>query len=96
MVTFDDDSAINCTVQMWGALACFPANEKSSIPDYLTPEKNLHYYQTSLTIAILIACLMKTQETSPQRRSSQTEQRFPGLGNGVLQDILWTAKIVRS
>ncbi len=22
-----------------------------------------------------------------------TEQRIPGLGNGVLQDILWTAKI---
>lgn|GEM_PF-2077218 len=22
-----------------------------------------------------------------------TEQRIPGLGNGVLQDILWTARI---
>ena len=29
----------------------------------------------------------------PGRAGSITEQRIPGLGNGVLQDILWQVKI---
>ncbi len=93
LLEFDDGTAISSSVQMWGGFFCFPAGEKGGFPDYeiatarpspLTDAFDRAYFDTlfdadtpKLSVKAFLA----------------TEQRIPGLGNGVLQDILWTARI---
>ncbi|ETA81245.1 formamidopyrimidine-DNA glycosylase [Youngiibacter fragilis] len=90
LAVFDDGSAITCTIQMYGGIWVFEegnldnkyyriAKEK---PNPLTDGFNLEYFmgmangeKRNLSLKALLA----------------TEQRIPGLGNGVLQDILFHA-----
>ncbi len=93
MIQFLDGSNLTGSVQMYGGLWCFPtgqfdnpyyhqAKEKPSpMADAFTWEyfKNLIYQP-------------KIDQLSAKAFLA-TEQRIPGLGNGVLQDILFESKI---
>ncbi len=93
LITFDDDSAISCTVQMWGALACFAENEKSGIPDYLISREKPSPLSDKFDRTYFDSLSGGSTGNLSTKAFLATEQRIPGLGNGVLQDILWTAKI---
>ena len=93
LVTFEDDSAFSCTVQMWGALACFSENEKSNIPDYLISREKPSPLSDEFDRSYFDSLFDEKTGTLSAKAFLATEQRIPGLGNGVLQDILWTAKI---
>ena len=47
----------------------------------------------SIRLILTACCPMKTERACRPKMFLATEQRIPGLGNGVLQDILWTARI---
>jgi len=102
LLEFADGCAIVCTVQMYGGMLCFPrcadeqqmklavspadfyykaAKEK---PSPLSKEFDAKYFASLLTD--------KTKKLSAKAFLA-TEQRIPGLGNGVLQDILWKALV---
>ncbi len=92
LIGFDDGSAITCTIQMYGGIWAFSdgqidnkyyklAQEK---PSPLTDDFSHEYFinlvegdKGNLSVKALLA----------------TEQRIPGLGNGVLQDILFNARL---
>lgn len=93
MVEFDDASFMIATVQMYGGIWCFKegqfdneyyliAKEK---PSPLSEEFNSAYFERLFS------------DENVQKKSAKaflaTEQRIPGLGNGVLQDILYNAKL---
>jgi formamidopyrimidine-DNA glycosylase len=93
LLEFEDGTALCGTVQMWGALACFKKGENAGIPDYginmgkpspLTDAFDRKYFDSLFN--------ENTGKLSAKAFLA-TEQRIPGLGNGVLQDILWTARI---
>ncbi|HHX43616.1 MAG TPA: endonuclease VIII [Chloroflexi bacterium] len=93
LITFEDGTAMSSSAQMWGGFLCFPIGERSGSPDRdialqrpspLTDAFDRAYFQT-----LLDADTLKLSA----KAFLATEQRFPGLGNGVLQDILWTARI---
>jgi formamidopyrimidine-DNA glycosylase len=93
LVEFEDGTAISSSAQMWGGFFCFPAGEKGGFPDYdvakarpspLTDAFDRAYFDTLFDVG--------TPKLSAKAFLA-TEQRIPGLGNGVLQDILWTARI---
>lgn len=93
LVTFDDGSAIVCTVQMYGGLMAFPAGGS---------DDNLYYTVSRekpgpLSEAFDEAYFESLFKQAPAKLSAKallaTEQRIPGLGNGCLQDILWNARI---
>ncbi|MCL2576469.1 MAG: endonuclease VIII [Defluviitaleaceae bacterium] len=92
LIEFDDGSHMSCTVQMWGSMFCAPATEiknmghfsNSHLPDPLTDEFNENYFDSLWNGA-------KPQLSA--KAFLATEQRIPGLGNGVLQDILFNARI---
>lgn len=88
LLEFEDDSCICCTVQMWGSMLCVPYSDslprRSQGPTPLTDAFDEAYFdklwrreKPSLSIKALLA----------------TQKRIPGLGNGVLQDILFQAGI---
>jgi formamidopyrimidine-DNA glycosylase len=93
LLAFEGGSAITSSAQMWGAFLCFPVGDPSGLPDWdLALER-----PSPLTDAFDRAYFdaLFTEETSSLSAKAflATQQRIPGLGNGVLQDILWTARI---
>jgi len=93
LVEFEDGTAVSSSAQMWAGFFCFPAGEKSGFPDYdlarqrpspLTGAFDRAYFDTLFDLV--------TPKLSAKAFLA-TEQRIPGLGNGVLQDILWSARI---
>ncbi len=92
LVEFTDGSAIVATVQMYGGMWCFKEGEfdnpyyqiACSKPSPLGEEFDLAYF----------AGLLDEQGRKKSAKAFlATEQRIPGLGNGVLQDILYQANI---
>ena len=93
LVEFDDSSSLVGSVQMYGGLWAFPAGEfdnqyylaAKQKPSPLTDEFDYAYFGSLLEGEKL--------ESLSAKAFLATEQRIPGLGNGVLQDILWAARI---
>lgn len=93
LLEFDDGTAISASAQMWGGFFCFPEGGEVGFPDFdiartrpspLTSAFDRAYFRTLF------------DENTPKLSAKAflaTEQRIPGLGNGVLQDILWAARI---
>ncbi|MCL1807979.1 MAG: endonuclease VIII [Oscillospiraceae bacterium] len=90
LVEFDDGASITCTVQMWGVMLCLPT-DKLEWPEGFTVRKS----PSPLDDAFDEGYFNKLWEGVKQNLSVKaflaTEQRIPGLGNGVLQDILFNA-----
>jgi len=92
LLEFEDSSHMSCTVQMWGSMLCTPITNVKSIghfdntdlPDPLTDDFNEAYFD---------ALWNSTKSSLSAKAFLATEQRVPGLGNGVLQDILFNARI---
>ena len=93
LIEFSDSSALSAVVQMYGGIVCFTDN------DYDNP-----YYKAALVKAAALSPAFTNSYfdgliSSPavQKLSLKaflaTEQRIPGLGNGVLQDILFNARM---
>jgi formamidopyrimidine-DNA glycosylase len=93
LVEFTNGTAISSSAQMWGGFFCFPAGAKAGFPD-----RDLALVRPSpLTEAFDRAYFKSLFDAETPLLSAKaflaTKQRIPGLGNGVLQDILWTARI---
>jgi formamidopyrimidine-DNA glycosylase len=93
LVEFEDGTAISSSAQMWGGFFCFPVGEKGAFADYDVAKAR----PSPLTDAFDRAYFDTLFDDNTPKLSAKaflaTEQRIPGLGNGVLQDILWTARI---
>lgn len=91
-LVFDDGSGIVCSVQMYGAMMVYPngvtdnfyynvAHEK---PSTLSDAFDRHYFD---------GLVAEAEEKNSAKELLATKQRIPGLGNGVLQDILFNAGV---
>lgn len=93
LLMLDDGGALTASVQMYGGMQCFPetAVENPYLtggrqkPSPLGPDFTREYF-------IGLAAEAKARAMSAKAFLA-TEQRIPGLGNGVLQDILFNAGI---
>jgi formamidopyrimidine-DNA glycosylase len=93
LIEFEDSSALSATVQMYGGLWCFGeggfdnpyykvAREK---PSPFSGQFDENYFNQLISAPDTVKLSAKA--------CLATGQRIPGLGNGVLQDILWNAGI---
>lgn len=93
LIRFDDNIYLICTVAMYGGLWVFKNGENDN-PYYLIAKEK----PTPLMDEFNLTYFMKLLESDKAKNLSSkaflaTEQRIPGLGNGVLQDILYNAHI---
>ena len=92
LLVFGDESALVCTVSMYGGMFLYKEGEDTngySIGSRtkispLTDAFDFDYFKSLRT---------EYTEKMPSKGFLATEQRVPGLGNGVLQDILFNARI---
>ncbi len=92
VLELDDGGQLVCTIQMYGGIWAFTDGENDSFyylvakekPSPLSEDFDEGYFQG----------LLEGEKPKLSAKSLlATEQRIPGLGNGVLQDILFHAKI---
>ncbi|SMC64178.1 endonuclease VIII [Papillibacter cinnamivorans] len=85
-------SALVCTVQMYGAVLAFLEGQCES-RYYLAAREKPQPLSGAFDRAYFDALRGKGWEKLSAKAFLATEQRVPGLGNGVLQDILFHAGI---
>lgn len=91
---FEDATSITCTVQMWGSFLCFKEGETNGIPKQHVINENPTPLEEKFDEKFFQDLLLKEKLSSLSAKAFlTTEQRIPGVGNGVAQDILHTAKI---
>jgi len=92
LLEFQDRSALSFSVQMYGGVGAFPEGELDNTyyrvakekPSPLTAKFDKEYFYGIISGP-------EVQKLSLKGLLA-TEQRIPGLGNGILQDILFNAK----
>jgi formamidopyrimidine-DNA glycosylase len=93
LLEFEDETALSGSVQMYGGIWCFRDGEFDN-PYYLIAKEkpsplseafDKFYYKGILSVSGM--------EKLSAKAFLATEQRIPGIGNGVLQDILYNARI---
>ena len=91
-IEFDDFSSLICSVQMYGALLLFDEgyNEEGY---FLSSKTKVSPLSADNTEDYFFGLMNSVKQNYSIKKFLATEQRFPGLGNGVLQDILFNAKI---
>jgi formamidopyrimidine-DNA glycosylase len=93
LLEFEDRSALSAAVQMYGGVGAFIEGELSNPyymvarekPSPFSEEFDLEHFQKIVTAPEVRKSTMKMLLA--------TEQRIPGLGNGVLQDILFNSRM---
>ncbi len=88
LLEFDDTSYMSCTVQMWGSMFCVPA-EDGKLPE----DRAVSPLSDAFNEAYFEKLCRSVSPGMSVKGFLATEQRIPGLGNGVLQDILWHAQL---
>jgi formamidopyrimidine-DNA glycosylase len=93
LLEFTDHSAFCATVQMWGAMFCFRQGESGGIIDTVLAKEKPSPLTDAFDRTYFDNLFDENTPNLSAKAFMATEQRIPGLGNGVLQDILWTARI---
>lgn len=90
---FDDDTYLVASVLMYGGLICSKVGEYND-GYYIVAQEKTDVLSDDFTRAYFESI---AHDVNPDKISVKaflaTEQRIPGLGNGVLQDILYNAGI---
>lgn len=93
LIEFEDSSAISASVQMYGGLWCFKEGSFDN-PYYLVAKEKPSPLWDKFDCAYFDGIVSaQGNENLSAKALLATEQRIPGLGNGVLQDILFNAGI---
>jgi len=90
LINFDDGMALVFTVAMYGGIILhrgdydneYYQKSKQAISVF-SPKFEMHFHKR----------MDESKPTLSAKAFMATEQRFPGIGNGVLQDILFEARI---
>lgn len=89
----DDGSSLVATVQMWGCMLCLSQGQAADVIDYPVALSRPSPLSEAFDRAYFDALIDEPAGKLSAKAFLATEQRIPGLGNGVLQDILWLARI---
>jgi len=93
LIAFEDGSAISSAAQMWGAFFCHPLGTSTTAYDIDHASTAPSPLSAAFDRAYFDALWDENTARLSVKAFLATEQRVPGLGNGVLQDILWTARL---
>ncbi len=91
-IEFQDGSSIICNIQMYGGMWAFVEGTNAN-PYYLAAKEKPNPLSDEFDDGYFSALLVNAKPTLSAKAFLATEQRIPGLGNGVLQDILYNVRI---
>ena len=89
-ITLEDESSLVCTVQMYGSMFLIQPKAYDN-PYYLAAKQKPFPFTEEFTYDYFTSLRKGVSGKSSMKEFLATHQRIPGLGNGVLQDILFHA-----
>jgi formamidopyrimidine-DNA glycosylase len=93
LMELDDGSALVVSVQMYGGIMCFREGGNEN-PYYLVVREKPSPLTDDFSREYFTGIISSPEvQRLSAKAALATGQRFPGLGNGVLQDILYHARI---
>ncbi len=93
LLELEDGASLVGTIQMYGGLWAFPAGAMDENIYYRAALEKPSPLSDAFDAAYFEALLASVKPTTSAKALLATEQRVPGLGNGVLQDILYRAGV---
>jgi len=94
LVTFEDETSFSASVAMYGGVVCWERLATYDNTYYETALRKPSPLSNSFDESYFLELLApEALRKLPLKAALATEQRIPGLGNGCLQDILWTAEM---
>ncbi|TLG71550.1 endonuclease VIII [Culicoidibacter larvae] len=91
-IDFTDNSILIGSVQMYGGMWAFTHGTYDN-PYYLVAQEKPDLLGDEFTLSYFTDIVANAKPTLSAKALLATEQRFPGLANGALQDILFHAGI---
>jgi len=91
-IEFADSSRIICTVQMYAMMWTLPTGQNDN-PYYLAAKDKPNPLTDAFDADHFDRIVADAKLNLSVKALLATEQRIPGLGNGVLQDILFNARV---
>jgi formamidopyrimidine-DNA glycosylase len=93
LIEFEDGTAVSGSVQMYGGMGCFAEGGLDN-PYYKVARDKPSPFSAAFGTAYFSRMIASPEVRKLSAKAFlATEQRIPGLGNGVLQDILFNAAI---
>jgi formamidopyrimidine-DNA glycosylase len=92
LITFNDESALCATIAMYGGLWCLPKGTNDN-PYYLAARDKPSPLTDAFDREYFEQLVVNSSGKLSLKAFLATDQRIPGLGNGVLQDILYNAAL---
>jgi len=93
LIEFSDGSFLNVTVSMYACIAVFKSSESLDNKYYQLDLSGVGALDKKFTYDYFKSLITPETLKLSAKALLATEQRIPGIGNGVVQDILWNAKI---
>jgi len=93
LLSFDDSSFINITVAMYGFIGVVKNDENMNDKYYDMEIKGIGVLDQEYTFEYFKSLINDTTKKLSAKAFLVTGQRILGIGNGVVQDILFNAKI---
>lgn len=96
LLGFGDESCLAVSVRMYGAIWCYTAGKpEGGLMDYYNAARVKPQVLSDGFTREYFSTLIKAEKirNKSAKAALATEQAIPGLGNGVLQDILYNAGI---
>jgi formamidopyrimidine-DNA glycosylase len=91
-IEFQDGTFVSASVQMYGGIAAFPEGKYDN-KYYLISKTKPSPLSSGFDMAYFDRLFEPDSGKLSLKAFLATEQRIPGLGNGVLQDILFNAEL---
>jgi len=91
-IEFDDSSSLIFSVQMYGGIWLVENNDWEN-SYYISSRTKISPVSKENTKKYFVELMNQVKQNYSVKAFLATEQRYPGLGNGVLQDILFNAKV---
>ena len=92
LVRFGNGSSLVCTIAMYGGIWCCKKDELDDFYSQIAKEK-ISPLSDKFGYAYFLSLFDEKSLKMSAKAFLATEQRIPGLGNGVVQDILLNSKI---
>lgn len=96
LIAFEDESCLVVSVRMYGGILCYQKGETdATLSEYYRTAQSKPQVMTDAFSKEYFLELINAENTGKKSAKAflATEQTIPGLGNGVLQDILYNARI---
>ena len=91
LIEFSDHTYFIASVRMYGGIWCY--TDVFDNPYYFIAKKKPSLFSSGFSLDYFNQLISDSNESLSLKAFLATEQRIPGFGNGLCQDVLWKSKL---